>query len=288
MAGAGEIVSWVSDRLHEIVGLSDRQVAEYITEVARRSLSQKELLRKLQSVGGLSEGAVVETFAGELWNKFPRDQALGRSHAKKVADPQPKKVHYKLLLDDEPLEESLSSKETGSRIKRKTFSRNVRSHKSSSWESDDEDTHLPATGENSDSDEWESVERERKEDLAERDALSERIRLKDKEKTRHVLERSDKKAYEEAKKRHQLAEEDKKKLIPELRKVSRRDYLGKRRAEKVVELRDDLADERFLFSDSKLTRVEKEHLEYKTEILTLTTEHEQVNVLYFSPLLDYR
>ena len=39
--------------------------------------------------------------------------------------------------------------------------------------------------------------------------------------------------------------------IPELRKVSRRDYLGKRRAEKVVELRDDLADERFLFSDSK-------------------------------------
>ena len=37
----------------------------------------------------------------------------------------------------------------------------------------------------------------------------------------------------------------------ELRKVSRRDYLGKRRAEKVVELRDDLEDEEFLFSDSK-------------------------------------
>lgn len=37
------------------------------------------------------------------------------------------------------------------------------------------------------------VERERKEDLAERDALSERIRLKDKEKTRHIVERSDKK-----------------------------------------------------------------------------------------------
>ena len=39
--------------------------------------------------------------------------------------------------------------------------------------------------------------------------------------------------------------------IPELRKVSRRDYLGKRRAEKVIELKDDLADEEFLFSDSK-------------------------------------
>ena len=37
------------------------------------------------------------------------------------------------------------------------------------------------------------AERERMEDLAERDALAERIRLKDKEKTRHIVERSDKK-----------------------------------------------------------------------------------------------
>ena len=39
--------------------------------------------------------------------------------------------------------------------------------------------------------------------------------------------------------------------IPELRKGSRRDYLIKRRAEKVIELRDDVADEEFLFSESK-------------------------------------
>ena len=37
------------------------------------------------------------------------------------------------------------------------------------------------------------VERERKEDLAERDAFSERMRMRDKEKTRHIVERSDKK-----------------------------------------------------------------------------------------------
>lgn len=39
--------------------------------------------------------------------------------------------------------------------------------------------------------------------------------------------------------------------VPELRKVSRRAYLGKRRAEKLIELRDDLADEEFLFSDTR-------------------------------------
>ena len=38
-----------------------------------------------------------------------------------------------------------------------------------------------------------SIERDRKKDLVERDALAERIRLKDKAKTRHVVERSDRK-----------------------------------------------------------------------------------------------
>lgn len=41
--------------------------------------------------------------------------------------------------------------------------------------------------------EWEKEERERLQDLEERDAFSERVKKRDKEKTRHVLERSDKK-----------------------------------------------------------------------------------------------
>ena len=153
MAEEIQIVSWVSDRLHEIVGLSDRQVAEYITELAKRSPSKEELLGKLQSVGALSMGAAVETFACELWNKFPRDQADQALERLRSKDPQPKKVHYKLLLDDELLEPSLAPVDTGQRIKRKR-SRSGRRQKPSSWESDEEDTRVPATGEESDSDEW--------------------------------------------------------------------------------------------------------------------------------------
>ena len=65
-----------------------------------------------------------------------------------------------------------------------------------------------------------------------------------------------------------MADEDRKKLvsdnvilfiraamlweqIPELRKKSRRDYLKKRRKDKLEELRDDIADEEFLYSDMK-------------------------------------
>lgn len=42
-------------------------------------------------------------------------------------------------------------------------------------------------------DEWDRSERERLQDLEERDAFAERVKRKDKDKTRNILERSDKK-----------------------------------------------------------------------------------------------
>lgn len=44
-------------------------------------------------------------------------------------------------------------------------------------------------------DEWERTERERLQDLEERDAFAERVRQRDKDRTRNVLERSDKKVH---------------------------------------------------------------------------------------------
>ena len=49
--------------------------------------------------------------------------------------------------------------------------------------------------ENEDEDEWDRIEKEREQDLAERDALNERIKKKDKEKTRKIMEKSDKKVF---------------------------------------------------------------------------------------------
>lgn len=44
--------------------------------------------------------------------------------------------------------------------------------------------------------EWEREERERLQDLEERDAFAERVKQKDKDKTRHILERNDKKVMQ--------------------------------------------------------------------------------------------
>ena len=98
---------------------------------------------------------------------------------------------------------------------------------------------VPEEEEEEEEDEWDAMEKEREKDLLERDALNERIKKKDKEKTRKIVEKSDKKVlslivtfssislslslslslflifqgYEEAMKRLQVAEKDQKKLV---------------------------------------------------------------------------
>lgn len=94
-----------------------------------------------------------------------------------------------------------------------------------------------------DEEEWEREERERQQDIEERDAFAERVRQRDKDKTRNIAERTDKKvviisfsgrctfskkvypsftqstcvfvlqAYEEAQKRLKMVEDDQKNLV---------------------------------------------------------------------------
>lgn len=62
----------------------------------------------------------------------------------------------------------------------------------------------------------------------------------------------DKKAYEEAAKRLKLENErDKEKIIPKLRIESRREYLKKRKEDKVIELEQDLIDDERLFDEDE-------------------------------------
>uniref|UniRef100_A0A8C1WUM3 Pre-mRNA-splicing factor ATP-dependent RNA helicase DHX16 n=1 Tax=Cyprinus carpio TaxID=7962 RepID=A0A8C1WUM3_CYPCA len=123
--------------------------------------------------------------------------------------------------------------------------------------------------------EWEREERERLKDLEERDAFAERVKQKDKDKTRHILERNDKKAYEEAQKNLKMAEEDQKKMLPELRKQSRWQYLSKREQEKIDDLEAEIKDEEYLFSTQSLTDREKKDLDYKRKVRDLARDYKK-------------
>ncbi|KAK7792080.1 hypothetical protein R5R35_003553 [Gryllus longicercus] len=129
------------------------------------------------------------------------------------------------------------------------------------------------------SDEQSGVEKQRLQDLRERDEFAERLKLKDKEKTRNIVTGFDKKAYEEAAKRLKLESDDRNKIIPKLRIESRRKYLEKRKDDKVAELEADIIDDEFLFQEDELTERERKDREHKKKLLQLAKEHEKAREL---------
>jgi pre-mRNA-splicing factor ATP-dependent RNA helicase DHX16 len=125
-----------------------------------------------------------------------------------------------------------------------------------------------------------SAEEERKRDLKERDEFSARLKKKDENRTRKVVEASgSKSAYEEAAKRLKLENEDKEKALSKLRMQSRRQYLAKRKEDKVAELEADILDDEYLFGDQEITDREKREREHKKELLRIAKEHENAREL---------
>lgn len=119
-------------------------------------------------------------------------------------------------------------------------------------------------------------EQQRLKDLEERDAFAKRLREKDKEKTKTLGGSLSKKRLEEAKRREQMAKEDRKKLIPKLREEARLEYLGDRKGRKLDELADDIRDEEFLFGD-EMTEVERARLDKMKKVYELAKQHDELD-----------
>ncbi|XP_061402837.1 pre-mRNA-splicing factor ATP-dependent RNA helicase DHX16 [Musca vetustissima] len=132
----------------------------------------------------------------------------------------------------------------------------------------------------SSSEELDSEEESRLRDIKERDEFAERLKKRDEERTRKIMEASSsRKAIEEAAKRLKLELEDRDKILPKLRIESRRKYLEKRKEDKVAELEADILDDEYLFEESVLTEKEKQEREYKKQLLTIAKEHEKAREL---------
>jgi pre-mRNA-splicing factor ATP-dependent RNA helicase DHX16 len=127
-----------------------------------------------------------------------------------------------------------------------------------------------------------SEEEERRKDLKERDEFSKRLKAKDESKTRKIVESvGSKKSLEEAAKRMKLISDDgsKDKLVSKLRIQSRREYLSKRKEDKVAELEADILDDEYLFDETQLTEKEKKDREYKKNVLNIAKQHDRAREL---------
>ncbi|XP_030637765.1 pre-mRNA-splicing factor ATP-dependent RNA helicase DHX16 isoform X2 [Chanos chanos] len=282
---------WVNDRLHDILGLSDKYVAQFMIGLARKSAGPQDFIGRLQQTGTIDIDRRVTAFAEELYNKVPKKQVVAkpsRAVEQQVIEMERKNRTYTLLEDSESDDGATREKTREKKSKEKSRDRkrkHLRQKRDESPSSSEEEMKKSSRGaveeskravkEEEEEEEWEREERERLQDLQERDAFAERVKQKDKDKTRNIMERSDKKAYEEAQKRLKMAEEDQKKILPELRKKSRWEYLAKREQEKLEDLEAEIADEEFLFSSDNLTERERKDLEYKRQIRDLARDYKK-------------
>lgn len=276
-----ELTTWVSDKLHDVLGFSDKYTVEYLIGLAKSSTSPESLVQRVSE--GLNVDDKVASFASELWSKLPHATPSAehpyRAKERALIEQRKKYMGYALVPDDDDDDEEVVE----ANVSKKDRKRKHLRRKTETSSSDDDflqgDDGSKGVSKDSDSDEWEKEERERRKDLEERDAFADRLKQKDKEKTRNIMERSDKKAFEEAAKRLKLDEEDRKKMIPDLRKKSRREYVKKRRVDKVEMLQEDIRDDEYLFEGTQLTKREKQDREYKKKVYNLALEHAKAGEL---------
>lgn len=77
---------WVSDRLHDILGLSDRYVSQFMIGVARKASSAEDFVGRLEQTGTIDIDQSVTAFAKELFEKVVTVYKLPAGCTRRVFD----------------------------------------------------------------------------------------------------------------------------------------------------------------------------------------------------------
>ena len=181
---------WVSDELHTVSGISDKTIAEYFVSLAKQSSSSSDLIQRIRDTDTLQIDPNVEAFAQELFSKVPRREPKTMSKTQAATKREEQKVRemtekrYDLIKSSSEDDEKLKIKP--GKNKKKSKKEKKKKTEEGSKKKDD-----------SSEDEFERQERERREDLKERDELAKRLVEKDKDRTRKIAEKSDKRGEQD-------------------------------------------------------------------------------------------
>ncbi|KAJ7212306.1 pre-mRNA splicing factor [Mycena pura] len=299
---SAELERYISDNSLSLFGLSDRKIIDYVIASASSSKSPEALFTALNA-SGLPDTPYAHEFSNEVFRQTPRKHKHKRSatdSARRQAENEAKALSsqkFSFLLDEDtgpsdvvPLNQSKNGKERRERHTRK------REHDEKEWESDEEEkarkrrkAEENERGHGDDDPEMEPAEdeearkeRERLDDLKDRDAFAERVRERDRERTKKVVEdrsSKDKGAAAEAAQRRLLADDADARAaaMPSLRQHSRQEYLTKRELQQIELLRKEIADDEALFSGMKISKRERREMEHKKELLKLVEERMKIS-----------
>jgi pre-mRNA-splicing factor ATP-dependent RNA helicase DHX16 len=277
-----------ADALHAALSLPNTPDAHrFVTEVygrtPRKSKSKHAPVDSRRDAEKKIEEMRAKNFGFLLEDDVPAAPASGKSRSKRK--------------DTEPVKDDSKSHGRKERHTRK------RDADGRDWESDEEEKERKRRRELEENDhdaparsasvedgeefvgEEEQKEVDRLQDAKERDEFAKRVRDRDKDKTKKVVEdKSSRRAGEaaEAAQRRALADDAVARVaaMPSLRERSRQEYLTKRELQQIELLRKEIADDEALFRGMRITKREQRDLDYKKQVLRLAEDRMKIEDKY--------
>ncbi|KAF8133978.1 pre-mRNA splicing factor [Boletus edulis] len=305
-----DIHRFVRDNCLKFFGLAQSSIVDFIIASASSSKSPEALLASLTE-SGLPNTSDTHAFANELFQRAPRKskhkQASAVEAARKEAERAARELtakQYGFLLDER--DSNMDVVESADKSKQRTGKeRRLRKREldTKQWESDEEDSarkrhktdelasrsrsRTPPDDARLDTSQIEDTEvrkeKDRIEDLKSRDEFAERVRQRDLQKTKKLVEdrssRTSGPGAADAAVRRQLADDPQARTqaLPSLRIHSRQEYLTKRETQQIELLRKEIADDEALFAGMRISKREQRELERKKELLHLVEERLKIN-----------
>lgn len=273
MSSSSDLRRWIGDNAIRLFGVSDSTLVDFVQVSALGAKSSSDLYTKLSSMG-LPASPESKAFVNQLYDRVPRPSSSSKSQQVQSQNTEKSKgddkgKRYALLMDEDNEVEQLRIKpEKRKKKKAKTEDDLVQ------WRNAEDE------GVDKDESEESRRERERVRDLAERDEFARRMRDKDRESTKKIVEDSSSaKLNPEIAARRLLADDlnARQEAMPGLRERSRQEYLAKRSQQQIELLKQEIRDEERFFRGQKLSKREIRDLEYKKEVLRLAEERSKID-----------
>jgi pre-mRNA-splicing factor ATP-dependent RNA helicase DHX16 len=290
--------SFVREQLLSVLGFAEKHTVDYVTALAKRASSAAALASALRDDAGVENAAQAQTLASALYARAPTTvsrEAAAAAKRKADADAARRELQlnaaYRTLVDatdamsaagggsgsgggagDANNKVDKAARKTKSSSRRKLANADESDESGSGSDGDDAQKRRRArSGKggkgNRDDEEAEDSDAREKREIAE---FEERLRERDKKKTKKLGEnQGSKEAQETAARRAALAADADaaRKYVPELRARARQAYLEKREPQQLKLLRQRIEDEEFLFKGIAMTAEERRQLELDKEVL---------------------
>ncbi|KAJ1753853.1 hypothetical protein LPJ79_000140 [Coemansia sp. RSA 1821] len=287
---------WVSDSLIDLIGESSSEVVDYIIHLAATCSSEQKLIQQLQAAE-LPHSSETAKFASQLYTrvaKFPSNETTSktkptirsRQSAVYSTDDGSKDITFdKIAHRPHPTDISNPNKPDTTQLRGKSTRK--RTTTQDDWENEEEErgaleerikrAKAGVAQESNLSDDNDQAQIEK--DAAERDAFAERLKQKDKERTKKVVEDRSTLNDPDHQLRRDLANdiEARREALPEIRDRARQEYLKLREEQRLEILRQEIADEEEMFKGERLTEKEIKDLEYKKDLLRLAEERRNIS-----------